>query len=354
VEGRWFGRFAVEQFGADRALSISKEVCLLAAEADPVVARAVAPFLDQPLKPMRTFIAFSDCAKHSDWVQHCRETIPESDWIREEDSAIVSESPIKERQFQFGPAEPRRGIDRLFDETFYSIVSYLTHFTPNVTRTLPLRVESLETFALSNTDDIRLVIGFFFYASSVGFHTTRISEWTERLTTSRTDSDLYAVSLFLTNLSIPVARWPPGLAAFIGRHLLFHGHSNLTAESLARAFQRERGVRWYFIRSVISIDPTPLTAYPLVRAEFADATRALPLLEAFLRQNGPAIKLEIWTCFFSTILSVLLRPPIGAPYMLFPVTHPVLATLPPAPPRPQLIALDAGRVQRLRAAKTHR
>jgi hypothetical protein len=36
VEGRWFGRFAVEQFGADRAISISKQVCLLAAEEDPV------------------------------------------------------------------------------------------------------------------------------------------------------------------------------------------------------------------------------------------------------------------------------------------------------------------------------
>jgi hypothetical protein len=174
------------------------------------------------------------------------------------------------------------------------------------------------------------------------------------LTTSRTDSDLYAVSLFLTNLSIPVARWPPGLAAFIGRHLLFHGHSSLTAESLARAFQRERGLRWYFIRSIINIDPTPLAEYPLVRAEFTDLPSAVPLIEEFLRKNGPAITLEIWNLLFSTIVSVLLRPPIGAPYMLFPVTHTVLATLPPAPPRPQLIAIDAGLVQLLLASKMHR
>jgi hypothetical protein len=66
IEGRWFGRFVVDQFGPERALMISKEVGLLAPESDPAIARAITPFVEQPLKPLRTFLAFSDCEKHAD------------------------------------------------------------------------------------------------------------------------------------------------------------------------------------------------------------------------------------------------------------------------------------------------
>jgi hypothetical protein len=56
---------------------------------------------------------------------------------------------------------------------------------------------------------------------------------------------------------------------------------------------------------------------------------------------GGSITSEAWNACFATFCSVCLRPPIGTPYLPFPVSHPVLACLPPAPGRPQFISADS-------------
>jgi hypothetical protein len=133
----------------------------------------------------------------------------------------------------------------------------------------------------------------------MGFHTTRLPEWTEVLTNCATDSEIYAVALFLNTLSIPTSNWPPCLTLFINKHLLFLGHSSLSADRLAYAFNRERGFKWYLIRSIIAIDRTPLTDYPLIQIEFLGETYAAQLIQDFLHRTGLTMTKETWNaCFF--------------------------------------------------------
>jgi hypothetical protein len=343
VEGRWFGCFAVEKFGPERAVATSKDVCLMAAEIDPVIARAVAPFLDQPLTPLPTFAAFADVDKHADWVQRCRETIPQTDWIIEQppdESLIPDEAPLAEPVFLFVSPDIQPGIDGVFDGTCYSMVSYLTHLTPEFTRLLPVPIDPLEEFVLTNAADLRLVIGFFFYAFYARYQTQKLREWTEILTHSKTDPEIYAVSLFLNSLRINAAELSPLLHAFITKHLLYHGHPTLTADRLSYAFHKEHGVKWFFVRSIINIDPAQSAPSPLVRAEFAAPSQVLPLFQAFLRTPESKISVEAWVTCFVALISVFLRPPLGVPSFPFPVSHPALTALPPAPQAPQRIRLD--------------
>jgi hypothetical protein len=205
---------------------------------------------------------------------------------------------------------------------------------------LNLPVDSLEDFVLSNASDIRLVIGFFFYAFYARYQTQRLLEWTEILAQSKTDPEIYAVSLFLNSLRIDATDLPPFLRAFIAKHLLYHGHPALSAERLTYAFHKEHGVKWFFIRSIINIDPAHFAFSPLVRAEFAARSEVLPLFESFLRAPDKEKSFETWVTCFIALVSIFLRPSLGVPYLPFPVFHPALTALTPAPQSPQRVRLD--------------
>jgi hypothetical protein len=109
------------------------------------------------------------------------------------------------------------------------------------------------------------VIGFFFYAFHTHFQTHRISEWTNILSNSQTDSEICAVALLLNSLSISADKLPDYLRLFIAKHLLFHGHPTLSADRLAYAFHKEHGVKWYLIRSIINLDRAQFAPSPLVK-----------------------------------------------------------------------------------------
>jgi hypothetical protein len=132
--------------------------------------------------------------------------------------------------------------------------------------------------------------------------------------------------------------------------LLYHGHPTLGADRLSYAFHKEHGVKWFFIRSIINLDPVQFTPSPLVRTEFAAPSQVLPLFEAFLRTPESKISVEGWVTCFVALVSIFMRPPLGVPYLPFPTAHPALTALPPAPRSPQRIRLDAAIVDFLLTA----
>jgi hypothetical protein len=95
-----------------------------------------------------------------------------------EPAAEASDEPagpaVEESHFEFAIPEVRSGIDGVFDGTLYSIISYFTHSVLRQTKPLSVDLGELEDFVIENADDVRLVIGFFFYIRHHSYQQQRI------------------------------------------------------------------------------------------------------------------------------------------------------------------------------------
>ena len=349
-----FARFAVEQVGAEEAFKLAPSVCIDACKVDRNIALAFADVLQQPLPLMRTFLAFENIEKHREWLQRCRREIPQSEWILAEgdDGYVPPQDPVtrtdnqssEETDYQFIREKPAAGLPNVLDGTRYALISYFTHYTSTTTPSeiSGATIEELEQFVYENAqEDIRLVIGFFFYAYKRKFKTTRIEEWTKKLQSVRTDGEMYAVALFLNSISLPLKELPDFMSDFLNKHLLYLGYCGLIKNSLNYAFQKETGMRWFFIRSVISLDPNFMAEFPLVLAEFADRQSLPTVYTQYLSHINPERTGEQLLSLFVSLVAVLFKPNKVIQHRRWPIVHRALFALPVAPILPAAVKIDS-------------
>jgi hypothetical protein len=111
--------FAVETLGAAVALEAIPELCIAVASADPVIASSLAPFLDQPLPPMPTFLSFTGTDKHAEWIKTCRKTIPRDQWIMPRPEVVpVKLNEPEGRVFEVRRIVPERGLEEFLTGLF--------------------------------------------------------------------------------------------------------------------------------------------------------------------------------------------------------------------------------------------
>ena len=354
-----YAKFALDQFGVESATSLCPDVCIKACVSNYHLASLFAPFLHQPLPLLPTFLAFSKIKEHEEWVEKCRSEIPETKWIltdgndQKQKQAVSHDRGDEEEdqpEYKFRRPRPPKGLPGVFDGSRYALISYFTHYNMNSkpSEITGATIEEIEQYVFENAkDDIRLVIGFFFYAIKKHFQTQRVQEWTTKLQSMRTEAEMYAVSLFLTSLRMNLSELPPFMTEFIEKHLLFLGYTSLSKFALNYAFQVEHGMEWFFIRSVISMDPTFMSEYPLVLAEFAEKQSLFKVYEQFFNSvNHQKETNQLYFCFVS-LISVLFRPQKVIQHRFWPIAHRCLYSLPVTPTISPAVKVDPRIVQGL-------
>jgi hypothetical protein len=213
----------------------------------------------------------------------------------------------------------------------YRIISYLTHSHLLIKADFPgLSFEELEDFVIQHSD-IRLIVGFFFYAVKHHCQPAKVEEWTAKLFDC---PELYAISLFLTTLTFSYDAMPAFLMKFVRKHLEAIGYFGFSVELLDHAFRRESGMKWFFIRSVISIDKNAFASRPLLLAEFVEQKDLPPLFEQFFRElTGPLVTDKLTTCYV-TLVSILFRPQQVVQISTWPIAHRSLYNIPIHPVLP--------------------
>lgn len=360
-----FASFALNLFGAAGAVSMCPDLCLHASRVDRKLASAFAPFLHQPLPLMPTFLSFVDIEEHKEWVGQCKAEIPKEQWILAEGDEGFSKPPIatdsdseeeEQVEYRFKRARPAKGISGVFDGTRYSLISYFTHYnnSSNPAEITGATIEEIEQYVFENADeDIRLVIGFFFYAVKKRFHTERIEEWTTKLQSIATDAEMYAVSLFLTSLNLKLSELPRFMLEFISKHFMYIGYV-FSKTGLYYAFQVENGLKWFFVRSIIAMDPAFMSDYPLVLAEFADKKSLYKVYEQFFANISQTRGGEQLFPCYASLVSVLFRPQKVTQYRYWPIAHTCLYNLPVTPTIPPPIQVDSRIMQSLIACLQQR
>lgn len=319
-------RFAIKAYGIVKALELCRAHVIKSAAYDREIATEVANYLEQPLPPMPTFLSFVGFEKHAAWAEHCRETIDKDQWIlvkgeegyvpppdNENLQISTNIEQIEKKKFVFQQVEPRKGIDGLFDGTMFSIISHF--FYQN--KELPDFNDNLEDFVLENSDDKKLVTGFFAYAYKFKKQINHIEKWTEILTD---DDSLYSAGLFLSDISYEFDEIPQFMINFIMIHLHRLGYHFFRKEILVHAFQHEVSVNWFFIRAVISMDLKAFQDHPLIMAEFKE-DKQIDLFKLYLDGLDEQKTIDRMMDVFVSLVSIFFKPDRFDEPIQFPSVH---------------------------------
>lgn len=382
----------------EQVLEMAKRLVLKSISFDFDLAKEFAPLIDQPLEKMRTFLAFEGIEKHHEWVEQCKHHFTKDQWITSNNEDYKPVIILKKRESSFKYENPviQKGIDGLLDETKYSIISYL-YFSSNRNNKKILNQEidiiKLEEYVMQNSSDIRLVIGFFYYAIYHNYHTNKYKDWCKLLTFNRTDDHLYAASLFLSSLgknnlclywpednkpdsnssteepqqqnespdhdepqehnqendnesqqqnkendnetqeksdhnqqnqstenneqitsnndgllTFKFNEIPDELKDFILSGLKSIGYYSLTKDILVYAFHHEFSFRWFYIRSIISLDVSHFQDKPLILIEFSERDQISTIYENFLDNLTTQNKIDVLIALFISITQVYFVP----------------------------------------------
>lgn len=299
--------------GEDKALADFKPIILDAVSKHVDLAKKLQSKIEQPVFEMRTFLYFQD-EQHADWRAQCRKRFPFSDWILQKiDCNLVGELPeidnvelldpvhqfiyhrisdpnfkdiaredsewahgrLSSFEFNFeSHYEIKKGLSiRESDPSLYSTISFLWHSTSP----LPSAItpEALEELALNNADNLQLAIGYLMHAKKNEWRVD-IQKWTEVLKVSPfNDISIYCAALLLLCVKLDRTGIPDYLQQFIDKTLDKLGFYLHDARSIISYFQKETGMKWQFVRSVISLDLKSYTACdPLVISEFTNVNEA--------------------------------------------------------------------------------
>ncbi|OHT10857.1 hypothetical protein TRFO_19752 [Tritrichomonas foetus] len=312
-----------------------ENIVLKAVSEDYEIAKQFAPYLKQPLNPMKTFLAFDEVEEHKSWINECKERIKGEQWIKPSNEDTKPE--FTEKHFEFQKVVPEKGIEGLFDGNKTSVLSFL-YFNSN---SIPISIDELEEYVMKNAEDPRLIVGFFFYALNHDYHTEKVEEWTKLINfhlkqnfislkrwKKEKEIVLYAGSLFLTSLKgFNFEELPEFLSNFILNGLKSIGYYALSKPVIAYAYRKEVSFNWYFIRSIIHLDVRCFSDIPLILAEFTDKDELADLYSRYFDSLAVQNNIDALMSILVSLTSIYFAPDDKFQTKLFPLAHNCLYSL---------------------------
>ena len=301
-----------------------KDKIVAACMKDYYIASSFAPYLNQPLPPLPTYHAFEGYEKHKQWL-----SLSYEHYLPEHVIVPIKRIKIPDEQFTLKPITILPGIDGVLSGKLISLITFL-YFSD---KKLPIQTKSLEDFVLQH-NDYRLFVGFFNYAIKHKYETVKLEEWTGKIKNNGSSIAFYAVSMFLNSIKVDLSNPPRCILNFITRSLNMLGIVHFSKKSVAKAFLKHSGVKWFFIRSIISLDINYFDTFPLVQVEFAKPDeREMIYISYFNSLESDRQKLV--DCFIS-LSSIYFYTRISYNKYFFPIIHQNLqsfVTVPDNPPR---------------------
>ena len=311
--------------GPEKALELSEKKVKKAISVKYSLAEAFAPYIKQPLDKMTTFLAFQGIEEHKEWVEQCKLTIKEDQWVHPKDH----NDTIEEKKFAFQPIDSsnlKDGILGFLDGTKYSLIRFLYFSTEDINTYSQkqsqnnIQINEIEEYVINHSEDIRLVIGFFYYAKNNQFHTERAEEWVKLIkfdyrSENKDDNNLnnlgiYAASLFLSTLTgYKFNSFPNFLSQFILSGLKSLGYYALSKDLLIYAFKKESFFRWYYIRSIISLDTEYFSDNAIITVEFAEDEKIFTIYNSFFENMKTEDNINSLMNIFVSLTRTLFRPP---------------------------------------------
>ena len=315
--------------GHTRTILLAKPQVLKAISIDYNLAKRFASYLDQPLDVMPTYEAFEGVEQHKEWIEKCKNEIPEADKITPKDEQFVDEE-VKETHFEFHPVTPdniEKGIEQIGNGYKYDLIQFL-YFSDISKKELPIPITEVEQFIIDHPSDIRLIIGFFFYAYNHGYHTKRAEEWTKIIHFNRDEVPLYAASLFLSTLTgIKLSSLPVYMTTFLLNGLRSIGYFMLTKKNLILAFRTETEVKWFFIRSIINLDIDYFSDDSLIVAEFSKLEKQSSVFKSFFNKLPVQDNIDLLMATFISLTHVYFTPTMIVHIRPYPLVHHCLYNL---------------------------
>lgn len=299
--------FAISYYGPQKAIETIPDKVLCLASKSYRVASEIAPYVNQPLQQMPTFMAFQNEEKHKEWIEQCKLSIHKERWVLPKEEIIIKKikEESSERKFIFNDAKALKGIDNLFDGTLISLINFF-YFS---TKEIQYPLKDIESFILES-NDLRLIIGFFYYSINHEYKTQRIIEWSNKLVTlyKNNDFSIYSVSLFLFSIKSKIAGLPKELYNLIRNVLFSFGYYIFSIPFLNYLYNTEKGMKLLFIYSIISLDIESFNDYPLIKIKFTNDNDEIFELykQYFSKQNQSKLSDLILLC--RSISSVYFKP----------------------------------------------
>ncbi|OHT04348.1 hypothetical protein TRFO_28102 [Tritrichomonas foetus] len=293
----------------EQAIEKGKDKIVAACTKDYNLASLYAPFLEQPLPPMPTYHAFENIDKHKKWLELSKEH-----YLPEQVINPIEKIHIPEKEFKLKEICIEKSIAGLLNGYLISLITFM-YFSE---RSLPIKIEQLEDFILQK-DDIRLFVGFFNYAINQRYMTSRLEEWTLKIKNNGSSISFYAVSLFLHSIKVDLSNPPPCVLNFITRSLSLIGIVHFSKKSVAKAFLKNSGIKWYFLRSIIHLDLTYFENFPLVIVEFTEPAKREEIYIDYFDSLQPNCQ-KLVECFIS-LSSIYFHTKITYNKFFFSIRH---------------------------------
>ncbi|KAK8838810.1 hypothetical protein M9Y10_032849 [Tritrichomonas musculus] len=295
----------------EKAVAKDRDKIIDACMEDYDIAQTYAPVLNQPLPPLPTYHAFEGLDQHKQWLELSREH-----FLPEQVVLPVKKIELPVKKFLLKRVEIQEGIPGIMSGKYMLLITFM-YFSD---RLLPIRFEDLEEFVIKSKDT-RLFVGFFNYACKHNYETQRLEEWTERIKNNGSSIAFYAVSLFLQSIHVDLSNPPPCILNFITRSLNFLGIVHFSKKSVAKAFFKHSGVKWFFIRSIVSLDVSYFDNYPLIQVEFADASKREKIYIDYFDSLEDQSDLQVLVNIFISLSSIYFHTKITYNKFFFPICH---------------------------------
>ena len=264
--------------------------------------------LEQPFAPMPTFLTIANDPKHEEYANICQEVIDPNDWVLSpEDRDVINNLPRKENSDMIHKIALRR-LDKLIQEkmecpyitsqlnfrsvnykhytgtlrikegpkaheseesgTLYGLTSFLWHSSlplPN-----SIQPSELEEFVLSQSQNPKLLIGFFNWAKNNDYK-IYLEKWADTFTIKKyTEIWILALAYFLSNIHCPFSEIPPSIIIKVHKCISSFGYPFMTKQSLIQGYLMTNGVEWLIFKNLLLIDPSFFSDFPLIVAELTN------------------------------------------------------------------------------------
>ena len=297
---------------------------LTAIKLDRQIAKTFSSYIHQPLNLFPTFLSFIGIDEHKEWVATCSKRIDPSEWVldsndielidkyidlgenqdsmkrtiisrlegmRTHQFIAVQESVAQMHAFaidmNLSNIQPLYSTKRSDTYTPVNIsdlkipealpvhstepgtVSNLTSFLYYSSSPLPSNINGdyLNDLALSNSKNMRLLSGFFLWASQ-NKYSLDVDKWTKKLRIWEFNKEsLLAVCLFLLNVKGPIAQYGELFTSIIDKFFVRYGYKGFSKENVVDAYETKNGLLWYLARNIILMDTEYFDDHPLILSE---------------------------------------------------------------------------------------
>jgi hypothetical protein len=290
-----YARFYIVARGPYDAVKLKPDVIRAGVELDRDLCGELALILPQPIPPMRTFLAMGGIPAYADWVDVCQRVFPPEEWIiRPGDLDLINSLPRDEkideihrvaieRVKALKPDVPDDVIEVgecsfIFESEMVVEIEKKIRITEPATREnlaaflwhtgkeLPegFSVQELEEIVAQFPGDVKLLAGFFFWASNIN-HSIDVAKWADLLKIESWDlNTVLAIAAFLGHIRTPIKELP----------IVVQDHIHISCAILGVRYSHDgiltllksHGIPWLFARNVVLIDPSDWSDDPLTVA----------------------------------------------------------------------------------------